>query len=257
MAGGKAPRLKPDVDRARRRLWSHDRRILNTDTEWLVGVDEVGRGALAGPVVAAAVALGPAFCSLRCTARDRSLFADSKQLDPGTREVAWERIQMLRREAVLSVALGRADVAVIDRYNILGATRLAMQDALETLVGEADGAWTLPPAEAEEMPLFVEPRAEAKSARLLIDGRPLKPFPYGHEGLIRGDSRSLAIALASIVAKVHRDRIMVESDARYEGYRFSDHKGYGTPQHWRALQTHGPSLWHRQTFLKALAAREA
>ncbi|MGJ3244371.1 MAG: ribonuclease HII [Opitutales bacterium] len=252
--GNPEPRaLKPATDRARRRLWEHDRRILKADTNWLIGVDEVGRGALAGPVVAAAVALGPEFLTLRSSARDRTLFADSKQLDPRTRQAAWERIRALEQQQMLAVALGSADVAEIDRHNILGATRLAMRRALECLAAAADGAWVLPQADGTDSPLFSRPERAGSPVRLLIDGRPLKPFPYRHEGMVRGDGRSLAIALASIAAKVSRDREMIQSEERFSGYGFSAHKGYGTPQHWQALEKHGPSPWHRRSFLKTLA----
>jgi ribonuclease HII len=175
----------------------------------VAGVDEVGRGALFGPVVAAAVILSP----------DRPVrgLNDSKLLDAGRREVLDVRI----RERAVACAVAAVDAATIDLMNIYQASRLAMR----TAVGRLDPA-----------PDFV-----------LIDAVPLE-LRIPQRPLIKGDARCHAIAAASIVAKVYRDRLMRIWDEVFPQYGLASHKGYSTPEHWKALETYGPTPLHRLTF---------
>lgn len=186
----------------------------------VAGVDEVGRGPLAGPVVAAAV-----------------LFYDLGSVPDGVDDS--KRLSASRRSALatellehpqVAVGIGWCEPAEIDRVNILRATHRAMRRALEDL-----------PA----TPRFA-----------LVDGRPVPGLPCPHQAIVRGDSLSASIAAASIVAKVHRDTLMVELEARYPGYGFARHKGYGTRDHMSALRRLGPSPVHRQSFAPVAACRE-
>jgi ribonuclease HII len=177
----------------------------------VAGVDEVGRGCLAGPVVAAAVILadGPAIKGLN----------DSKQLTPAVRERLNDEI----RSRAVAVAVAEASVEEIDRFNILGASRLAMRRALESLA---------PP------PNFA-----------LIDGRDRLPLDLEHATVIRGDASCACIAAASVVAKVARDRLMQDLDQTFPGYGFARHKGYATAEHLTALAHLGCCQAHRTAFL--------
>ncbi|MEN8180375.1 MAG: ribonuclease HII [Pseudomonadota bacterium] len=176
----------------------------------LAGVDEVGRGPLAGPVVAAAVILDPA--------RPIAGLADSKKLSEKRRETLSEQI----REHALAWSLGRAEVEEIDCINILQASLLAMQRAVEGL--------------------SVIPH------RALVDGNKLPRLACPAEAIVGGDNTVEAISAASIIAKVARDREMVELDAVHPGYGLAKHKGYPTKQHIEALQTLGVTPIHRRSF---------
>ena len=176
----------------------------------IAGVDEAGRGPLAGPVVAAAVVL-PANCVIRGV-------ADSKQLTPKQRNGLFDEIQ----GASIAVKISYISNTVIDQVNILQATLLAMRDAVEQL---------LPP------PDYV-----------LVDGTQLPSISIPARAIPKGDSLSQSIAAASIVAKVTRDRLMVEFDEIYPGYGFRQHKGYGTTQHRQAIAQHGACPIHRRSF---------
>lgn len=176
----------------------------------IAGVDEVGRGPLAGPVVTAAVILDPA--------RPIEGLADSKSISEKKRERLFDEI----REKALAWALGRCEVAEIDELNILQATMLAMQRAVAAL----------------------SPQPE----HVLVDGNRCPPLPCSAEAVVKGDSRVAAISAASILAKVTRDREMVELDARYPGYGLAGHKGYPTRAHLEALRTLGVTPVHRRSF---------
>lgn len=179
--------------------------------ESLAGVDEAGRGPLAGPVVAACVAL-PAGVAIRGV-------RDSKELTAKEREAAFERI----RAVALAAGVGVASVAEVDAFNIRMATLLAMRRAVEAL--------------------GMIPRG------LLIDGKDAILVPdVVCEAVVDGDAKSLSVAAASIVAKVTRDRMMDECAAAYPAYRFEENKGYGTPEHLEALRVHGPCDLHRRSF---------
>ena len=176
----------------------------------VAGVDEAGRGPLAGPVAAAAVVLDPA-------RRIRGL-RDSKLVPPDGREELFAVIH----ERALAVGVAIVDHETIDRVNILEATRRAMREALAQLVPSPD--------------------------LVLTDFVHLAALPCPQRNLIDGDRRCATIAAASIVAKVTRDRLMREWDAKYPDYGFARHKGYGTPEHLSALDRLGPCPIHRRTF---------
>ncbi|MCO6450047.1 MAG: ribonuclease HII [Caldilineales bacterium] len=180
----------------------------------VAGIDEAGRGAWAGPVVAAAVNLPPEPDRLAETLADAD---DSKKLRPRQRESLVALI-----EGVATVGVGLAPASEIDEIGILPATFTAMERALSAL---------------PKAPDF-----------LLIDHipRPLGAWPQ--QRLVRGDGESLSIAAASIIAKVYRDRLMVELDAAYPGYGFAQHKGYGTAQHRAAIDRLGPCVIHRRSW---------
>ncbi len=186
----------------------------------MAGVDEAGRGPLAGPVIAAAVILDPE--------QPVEGIRDSKQLSASRRELLADRI----RHQALAWSIGRADVAEIDRLNILQATLRAMQRAV--------------------MGLSVNPQ------RVLVDGNRCPEFHCPAEAIVKGDQKVEAIAAASILAKVARDREMAELDARYPGYGLAQHKGYPTKAHITALYEKGVTPHHRRSYgpVKAcLAAR--
>ena len=175
----------------------------------VAGVDEVGRGALFGPVVAAAVVL-PEGCRIRG-------LRDSKQLSPEDRE----RLAGIIESRALGIAIHEIDAATIDRVNIYQATRLAMRAAVEALTPAPD--------------------------HLLIDAMRLD-LACAQTSIIYGDSLSLSIAAASVVAKVYRDRRMCAYHREFPQYGLDSHKGYSTPEHLDALRRHGPSPLHRYTF---------
>jgi ribonuclease HII len=221
----------------------------------LIGVDEAGRGALAGPVVAAAVLVTRDFLDSRWTEVNARRINDSKQLDAAAREALWTDFEKLVIEGRIHVHHGLAHVGEIEQLNILGATKLAMRRALEGIYPPSAFEWKREPdlfSSAEEVAAF-RPRV---SARVLVDGLPLRNFPYPHTAVVNGDARSLCVAMASIVAKVVRDRHMAELDSVYPGYGFAQHKGYGTEEHRDAVLRMGRCREHRDLFLrKLLAAR--
>jgi len=186
----------------------------------LAGVDEVGRGPLAGDVVAAAVILDPA--------RPIAGLRDSKKLSAQRREVLALRI----KEQALAWAVARATVAEIDQLNILQAALLAMHRAVQAL---------------HPQPTYV-----------LVDGNRLPRWDYASEPVVKGDDRVPAIAAASILAKVQRDGELLELERRYPGYGFAAHKGYPTAAHLKALHTLGVSPVHRRSFgpVRALLQRD-
>lgn len=222
----------------------------------LIGVDEVGRGAFAGPVVAAAVLVSRDFLESRWALTKSGRVNDSKALNAEQREELWAEFEQLTAKGMIHAHFGSASVEEIQQFNILGATKLAMRRALEGIY---------PPEsfqpERTEPDLFssLEERttfAPSASARVLIDGLALRNFPYPHRAFVNGDARSLCIAMASIIAKVTRDRLMSELDGQHPGYGFARHKGYGTEEHREAVLRLGRCAQHREMFLrKLLAAR--
>jgi len=176
----------------------------------VAGVDEAGRGPLAGPVVAAAVILD----DLQPIAG----LADSKVLSPSKRERLFDEI----RAKALCCHIAEASVEEIDRMNILQATLLAMQRAVAGL--------------------------RLRPVRVLIDGNRLPVLEVQAEAVVGGDAKIQAISAASILAKVHRDRLCDTMDQEFPAYGFGTHKGYPTSAHLQALKDHGPCVWHRKTF---------
>jgi ribonuclease HII len=217
----------------------------------LIGVDEAGRGALAGPVVAGAVLVTQEFLEGRWAVARSGRVNDSKQLTPEQRAEVYADIERLALEGQLHATMGEASVAEIEELNILGATKLAMRRALEGIYPPGAFARKTEPdlfATPEEVHAF-QPQV---SCRILVDGLALRGFVYPHTAVVRGDARSLCIAMASIVAKVSRDRLMEALEAQHPGYGFARHKGYGTDDHRQALLQRGRCPAHRGTFLRKL-----
>jgi ribonuclease HII len=194
-------------------------RELTVQGIWPVaGIDEAGRGPLAGPVAAAAVILDPRRLPRKVD--------DSKKLTARQRAEMFEVIFA----RALAVGVGLASSAEIDRFNIRGATHIAMRRAVAGLA--------------------VSP------VHVLIDGNALpEDLPCPARAVVKGDAISLSIAAASIVAKVTRDRLMIRLHDFFPHYGFAEHMGYSTPQHLDALQRHGPSPWHRHSFAPVRASR--
>ncbi len=218
----------------------------------LIGVDEAGRGALAGPVVAGAVLVTRSFLDSRWVTSNASRINDSKQLTAAERDALWMDFEALMAEGQIHATFGVADVAEIEQFNILGATKIAMRRALEGI--HPASAFAPPQREPD---LFSPPEEIAAytprvSARILVDGLPLKHFPYPHTSVVSGDGRSLCIAMASIIAKVTRDRMLNDLDIRFPGYGFAQHKGYGTEEHRESVLRLGRCLEHREMFLRNL-----
>lgn len=238
----------------RRQLRGFDLKQI-TGVNNLIGVDEVGRGAFAGPVVAAAVLVSREFLDSNWSrTRLGREVNDSKQIDSSLREELWHEFERLAREGLIHANFGTASVEEILTLNILGATKLAMQRALGGIYPPEAFA-----IKRQEPDLFssLEERtafAPTASARVLIDGLALRGFPYPHTAFIKGDSRSLCIAMASIIAKVTRDRMMIEMETRFPGYGFAQHKGYGTEEHRDAVLRLGRCVEHREAFLRKLLA---
>lgn len=187
-----------------------ERRLQRRGYKAIAGIDEAGRGPLAGPVLAAAVVLPEHF--------DLPGLTDSKKLSHAARE----RLFPLIRQQALAVGIGLAGPMEIDQINILQATLQAMQRAVSRLSPAPD--------------------------YLLIDGITPLPHALPQQTLKKGDSRSLSIAAASVIAKVVRDRLMVHYDRRFPGYGFAGHKGYGSAAHRQAIAKLGPCPIHRATF---------
>lgn len=220
----------------------------------LIGVDEAGRGALAGPVVAGAVLVTRAFLESRWALTKSARVNDSKLLTPPEREELWFEFEALAAQGQIHASSGLATVEEIEQHNILGATKLAMRRALEGIYPPE--AFERQRAEPDLFSSFEE-RATFQppvSARVIVDGLTLRGFPYPHAAFVNGDARSLCIAMASIVAKVTRDRIMTELDPKFPGYGFARHKGYGTEEHRDAVLRLGRCTQHRDVFLRKLLA---
>jgi ribonuclease HII len=181
----------------------------------IAGVDEAGRGPLAGPVFAAAVMLDDL--------APVSGLADSKTLSPAKREKLYDQI----RANALCFCVAQASVEEIDQHNILQATMLAMQRAVKGL--------------------------RLKPRKVLVDGNRLPVLDMLAEAIVKGDSKVAAISAASILAKVERDRWCCTIDADFPAYGFARHKGYGTAEHLKALKTLGPTIWHRRSFAPVAA----
>jgi ribonuclease HII len=180
----------------------------------IVGIDEAGRGPLAGPVVAAAIIFP---VNIRFEGLN-----DSKKITPKKRESLYEEIR-----GVADVGVGIISAGQIDEINIFQATRLAMKEAVENLMKKPDC--------------------------LLVDGRIKLDLPYKQQGIVSGDAQVASIAAASIIAKVTRDRLMIKYHEQYPEYGFDSHKGYGSKKHIEAIRKNGLSPIHRKTFqVKAL-----
>ncbi len=198
-------------------LWSFERKGFKLGYKLIAGIDEAGRGPLAGPVVASAVILP----------KNELIqgIDDSKKLSEKKRDELYEKI----KETAIDIGIGIVDNKTIDEINIFNATKLAMKRAIQSM--------------------------EVKPDFMLIDALELADINIRQRGIIKGDSKSISIAAASIIAKVTRDRIVKEYDIEYPEYNFSKHKGYGTKEHYEALKTYGATPVHRMSFLKKLMGR--
>lgn len=195
-----------------------ERDLWSRKFSFVAGVDEAGRGPLAGPVVAAAVILPATWANDGFDERLADL-NDSKQLTEAQRE---NFFQIITAHPDLRYTIAIVDAATIDRINILQATHRAMNEALAQLN---------PPPQ-----------------HVLVDGRPVKSMTLPQTAVVKGDSKSYSIAAASVLAKVTRDRMMLAFDAQFPGYGFAIHKGYGVPQHLAAIEKLGPCPIHRMSF---------
>ncbi len=195
-----------------------ERHLWGNGYQRLAGVDEAGRGPLAGPVVAAAIV----FSSWLLEKEEKGLFAeltDSKQLSERARNRFFD---MLTSASGIEIGIGLGDVPEIDKINILRSTHKAMARALLALPFLPDHA--------------------------IVDGLPVPGLPCSSTAIVKGDAKSLSIAAASVIAKVTRDRMMHELDRQHPEYGFGKHKGYGTAAHFQALLKHGPTAQHRKSF---------
>lgn len=197
--------------------YAYERRAVEAGRRMVCGIDEAGRGPLAGPVYAAAVIL-PVDCEIEG-------LNDSKKLSEKKREALFDLI----REKAVAYGIGFATAAEIDEINILQATYLAMGRAYAAMGIPAD--W------------------------VLVDGNRMPPLPVPGETVVKGDAQCATIAAASILAKVSRDRVLRELDAAYPQYGFGKHKGYGTKDHYAAIKAYGILPEHRKTFLKNLSEK--
>ena len=195
-------------------MWQIEEELYLQGIHQICGVDEAGRGPLAGPVCAAAVILPRGI--------EIEGLNDSKKLSEKKRELLYDKVI----ESALAWSVGVATEQEIDEINILQATYLAMRRAVEGLGVKADYA--------------------------LIDGNRMPPLSINGETVVKGDALSMSIAAASIIAKVSRDRFMLEIDEKYPEYQFSKHKGYGTALHYEMLEKYGISPVHRRSFLKKI-----
>jgi len=196
-----------------KRLWAYEKEV-SKNIALVAGIDEVGRGPLAGPVVCAAVILPKDYEFIGIN--------DSKKVKKADRERLFKEIN----EKAIAVGIGICDEKIIDDINILEATKRGMKKAV---------------ADLKEKPEF-----------LLIDALTLDDIPINQKGIVKGDTKSVSIAAASIIAKVTRDRIMYNYDSKYPGYGFLTNVGYGTQEHRDALQALGPTPIHRKSFIKNL-----
>lgn len=206
------PRQKVDLKEKYETMSEYEKEARSKGIVLVAGMDEAGRGPLAGPVVAAAVILDP----------ENPIYGvdDSKKLSPKKRAVLKAEIE----EKAISVGVGIVDVETIDSINILEATKLAMKKAVAAL--------------------------DLQPELLLIDAVQLKDLPIAQQPIIKGDALSVSIAAASIIAKETRDEMLKAYDELYPEYGFASHKGYGTKQHMDAIRNLGPLPIHRKTFIK-------
>lgn len=193
-------------------LYNYEKALMLDGYKAICGVDEAGRGPLAGPVVAAACIL-PIDCEIEG-------LNDSKKLSEKKRELLFDEI----KEKAIAYSIAYATNEEIDKFNILNATMLAMVRAIEGLSVKADYA--------------------------IVDGNCVRNFPIPATTIVKGDAKSPSIAAASILAKVTRDRFCLEMDEKYPEYNFKKHKGYPTKEHRELVIKHGPCPLHRKTFLK-------
>ncbi len=196
----------------------HEREHISLGLTRLAGVDEAGRGPLAGPVVAAVIVMPESWIKEGIPEALRRL-NDSKKLNEKVRE---ELFEVIDSDKSIESGIGMVAAPLIDEINILQATHRAMNDALAKIT---------PPVQ-----------------HALVDGRPVRSLSVAQTAIVKGDGKSYTIGAASILAKVTRDRLMIEYDQKYPGYGFAGHKGYGTRAHLSAIEKLGPCPIHRMSF---------
>ena len=204
------------------RMKRYERDLAERGILFVGGVDEVGRGPLAGPVVTACVILPLDFDVLGVD--------DSKKLSDKKRR----ELDVLIREKALAYGYGMRDNETIDKINILNATKEAMKDAID------------------EAALMLKMKGRGELQEVLIDAVRLDGLPYGQTPIVKGDQQSVSIAAASIIAKVKRDDMMIAYASEYPGYAFEKNKGYGTKEHYEGLRRLGMTPIHRRSFLRSL-----
>ena len=229
--------------------WTHDRKLAKGQ-QGIVGVDEAGRGCLAGPVVAGAVLLSSSFFRVAKHRKITEEMNDSKQFNEAKREELYARVIKLADQSALIASTGEASVQEIEKYNIVGATCLAMERAMKKLSQKSRGLWK--PVQKSSPDLFEHGCRAKQKWIVLVDGRPMKKLPFLHQGLVKGDGISLSVAMASMLAKVTRDRFMRKLHLEFPNYGFDSNKGYGAPVHLNALQELGPTQHHRPRFIRNL-----
>lgn len=205
----------------------YERELAAEGVSFIAGVDEVGRGPLAGPVVTAAVILPEDFDVLGVD--------DSKKLSDKKRR----ELDVLIREKALAYGYGMRDNETIDRINILNATKEAMKDAID------------------EAAMMLEIKHREKLQHVLIDAVRLDGLDLPETPIVKGDQKSISIAAASIIAKVKRDDMMIAYASKYPGYAFEKNKGYGTREHYEGILEHGITPVHRRSFLKNVIDQES
>ena len=232
--------------------WTYDRKLAKGRCG-VVGVDEAGRGCLAGPVVAGCVILPADFFKDSKNRKTVDQINDSKQFHEEKRETLFLSIQQLIESQKIFGATGSASVFEIEVHNIVGATCLAMQRAMKLASQRSDKLWK---PVISEGALFEDCDQPKNEWAVLVDGKPMKKLSYSHQGLVKGDTLSLAVAMASLLAKVTRDQLMKKLDLEFPDYGFASNKGYGAPVHLQALTNLGPTIFHRPRFLRNLLTEE-
>ena len=231
--------------------WTYDRKEAKRSLG-IVGVDEAGRGCLAGPVVAGAVVLPAEFFLKASNRKASSEMNDSKQFVEERREELYAVILDLAAGGELFWASGEASIEEIETENIVGATCLAMKRAMDKVSAKSKGLWSPEPKSEENLFSTTGSSRDDKKWVVRVDGRPMKRLPSEHQGLVKGDTISLAIAMGSLIAKVTRDRRMRKFAEQFPAYDFASNKGYGSPSHLKALKESGPTRLHRPRFLRNL-----
>ena len=211
-------------------LQDHDIQLMEKHGS-LIGVDEVGRGALAGPVFVAACYIKSGFFEVDSHIELTLDFRDSKKMTKNKRDAAFQIINELKKQGWVDFVIASSSVEVIESENISGATKQAFTNALIGLTKNLE---------------------YLTDYLILIDGKPLKNFLFSHKSIVRGDERSLVVSMASILAKVSRDRYMEELAGNFPEYLWEQNKGYGTELHRNTIKKIGASSQHRMLFLRKI-----
>ncbi len=206
--------------------FDYEQEVWLAKQQWSIGVDEAGRGPLAGPVVVAALSFHPELYESYLKVQWVQILNDSKKLSAKNRDALYKEITA---DSKLYWSIAVIDAPIIDKINILEATTLGMNQCAQAVTNKlANDGFT--------------------DVEYLIDGRPVKKFIKPHQAIVKGDSKSLSIAAASILAKVKRDELMCSAAEQYPEYAFDKHKGYGTKIHMAALEQYGACPLHRKSF---------